>query len=459
MDGRAIKLFKFCFMRKIYSLLLVGLLAAFSGFTQTTFTSTPVTTATVGSAYSYSLGAVTNTNNPVTFSAVGTLPSFLTLNSSGQSQFQQIGGSIPYISAVAHDPSTGNLYTANHADRNINKITPNGTTSVFAQLPTNGGQPYGGALVLGNYFYVTLYAGGAYADAGLYRFDLTQSNPTGQQLISGANLLGITHKDGYIYAADYIQGSILKYSIANNTSEVLVSGFQYPFGVGFTLSGDLLISLLSSGSMLKYSPGTSTGGSLTTVLSSLPIPTDIKVDAAGNNYVSFYGAPIRKYSPDFSSFVSLLGTVNYVWGMSLSSSGVLCFGDYGGGIAYQLQTGTTLSGTPALADIGVHPISINATDGTTTANQSFSLSVYGPATLTSFPNLTKYQAQPPFTLTAPTSNSNGAFTYTSSNTSVATVSGNTVTIVGVGTATITATQAAAGLYLETSTTATLTVLP
>jgi len=34
MDGRAIYLFKFCFMRKIYSLLLVGLLAAFSGYAQ-----------------------------------------------------------------------------------------------------------------------------------------------------------------------------------------------------------------------------------------------------------------------------------------------------------------------------------------------------------------------------------------------------------------------------------------
>jgi hypothetical protein len=50
----------------------------------------------------------------------------------------------------------------------------------------------------------------------------------------------------------------------------------------------------------------------------------------------------------------------------------------------------------------------------------------------------------PFTITAPTSNSSGAFTYTSSNTSVATIAGNVVTIVGAGTTTITATQAAAG---------------
>ena len=52
----------------------------------------------------------------------------------------------------------------------------------------------------------------------------------------------------------------------------------------------------------------------------------------------------------------------------------------------------------------------------------------------------------PFTLTAPTSNSSGAFTYTSSTPSVATVSGNTVTVVGEGTSTITATQAATTNY-------------
>ena len=65
----------------------------------------------------------------------------------------------------------------------------------------------------------------------------------------------------------------------------------------------------------------------------------------------------------------------------------------------------------------------------------------------------------PFTITAPTSNSAGAFTYTSGNTSVATISGNTVTIVGGGTAVITATQAADPVngYIAGSTTATLSV--
>jgi hypothetical protein len=62
-----------------------------------------------------------------------------------------------------------------------------------------------------------------------------------------------------------------------------------------------------------------------------------------------------------------------------------------------------------------------------------------------------------FTLTAPTSNSTGAFTYMSSDPTVATVSGNTVTIVGAGTTTITANQEAASPFIAGSAVATLVV--
>ena len=78
-------------------------------------------------------------------------------------------------------------------------------------------------------------------------------------------------------------------------------------------------------------------------------------------------------------------------------------------------------------------------------------------TITSFSNIIKNFGDAAFTITAPTSNSSGAFTYNSSNTSAATISGSTVTLLGVGSTTITANQAAYGNYLSGSTTATLTV--
>ena len=78
-------------------------------------------------------------------------------------------------------------------------------------------------------------------------------------------------------------------------------------------------------------------------------------------------------------------------------------------------------------------------------------------TLSNFSVTSRATGDAPFTLTAPTSNSAGAFTYSSSNPAVATVSGSTVTIVGAGTTTITATQAATATHGLTSITATFTV--
>ena len=99
-----------------------------------------------------------------------------------------------------------------------------------------------------------------------------------------------------------------------------------------------------------------------------------------------------------------------------------------------------------------------------TANQVFAIDNFyfyrdtaTAPTLGEFTVAAKVLGDAPFTLTAPTSNSAGAFTYTSSNPSVATISGNTVTVVGAGTSTITATQAANGIYGSASATAQLVV--
>jgi hypothetical protein len=67
-------------------------------------------------------------------------------------------------------------------------------------------------------------------------------------------------------------------------------------------------------------------------------------------------------------------------------------------------------------------------------------------TITNFTVPSKLVGASAFALTAPTSNSTGAFTYSSSNTAVATISGSTVTVVGAGVTIITATQAATGSY-------------
>jgi alpha-tubulin suppressor-like RCC1 family protein len=77
--------------------------------------------------------------------------------------------------------------------------------------------------------------------------------------------------------------------------------------------------------------------------------------------------------------------------------------------------------------------------------------------LSSFSIPTKTIGDSPFTITQPTTNSNGSFSYSSSNTSVATISGNTITIVGAGTTTITATQEGTDTYTSATITASFQV--
>lgn len=79
-------------------------------------------------------------------------------------------------------------------------------------------------------------------------------------------------------------------------------------------------------------------------------------------------------------------------------------------------------------------------------------------TLTNYGDISLNTLDSPYTITAPTSPSNGAFTYTSSNTSVATVSGAIFTLVGAGTTTVTISQAISLPYLDASATIVMTVV-
>ncbi|OYU83764.1 MAG: hypothetical protein CFE24_09760 [Flavobacterium sp. BFFFF2] len=122
----------------------------------------------------------------------------------------------------------------------------------------------------------------------------------------------------------------------------------------------------------------------------------------------------------------------------------------------------TISGsTVTIVGIGNTTITaIQAADvryASSTATAVFTVTQLPPPTIGAFTVPSKAVGSAPFQLTAPLSNSGGAFSYTSSNANVATINGTTVTVVGVGTSTITATQAAFGSYASGSVTATLTV--
>ena len=100
-----------------------------------------------------------------------------------------------------------------------------------------------------------------------------------------------------------------------------------------------------------------------------------------------------------------------------------------------------------------------STENSTSARITASLVVNRSAnTMSWFSVPEKAFGSEPFTITPPTTVSNGGFTYTSSDLSVATISRNVITIVGIGTTTITAIQAATVNYLAATIPSTFTVV-
>ena len=101
-------IFKFIYL-SIASLVFF-LTASVSINAQPTFTTTPVTTATVGSVYTYSAAATDQLNNTLTFTAP-VLPSFLTFSPNGSNSATAFGSAITIPIAVAGD-ANGNAYVS-----------------------------------------------------------------------------------------------------------------------------------------------------------------------------------------------------------------------------------------------------------------------------------------------------------------------------------------------------------
>ncbi|MEO8252837.1 MAG: T9SS type A sorting domain-containing protein [Flavobacterium sp.] len=122
--------------------------------------------------------------------------------------------------------------------------------------------------------------------------------------------------------------------------------------------------------------------------------------------------------------------------------------------------GTSYNAVGGIVTIPNIPVGLNTITKGDTANLYYIKTVYDPLpnpTQSNFAIADKVVGDPEFKLTAPTSNSDGAFTYISSDQNVATVSGSTITILAAGTTTITANQAATSSYGAKSISATLKV--
>jgi gliding motility-associated-like protein len=378
----------------LFSLVLLPQLIA-----QPTFTSTPTTTVTAGNYYAYPIRATASTANPINFS-MNRLPSWLSFSRTGQTLSQQIGTTFQSgygPGAVAAD-ANGNVYVIPQASiiPTIYKIAPDGTVSTFATklhygggstgvAGSGGGHTYGSAVVIGDYLYMSQTAANSNSWVGITRYNITQTNPIGQNVYGGPqatsdyNISGMVYYNGALYACAKVSNKIKKIIInditpsASTVSDYITTGIITPNGLAFNRSGDLFVTE-DAGTVKKYTVGTTT--SPTQVLTRTGRATGIVFDSQDNLFVGSDQAGVAKYNPTLTAsiLISNLSQDAYTYGLNLDANGAVIYGNYNVRKVFKYETGAVIQGTPANANVGVHPVSIEANDGGITS-QDFNITV------------------------------------------------------------------------------------
>jgi len=193
-------------------------------------------------------------------------------------------------------------------------------------------------------------------------------------------------------------------------------------------------------------------------LTSVIIPTS--VTSIGLNAL-LYSVPATLTTTTLSNFSVPTKTVGdspfQITAPTSNSNGAFTYSSSNTAVATVAGTTITIVGSGSSTITASQAATANYTSKTITATLVVNTATLTTTTLSNFSVPTKTFGDSSFQITAPTSNSNGAFTYSSSNTAVATVSGTTITIVGSGSSIITATQAATANYTSKTITATLVV--
>jgi len=286
----------------------------------------------------------------------------------------------------------------------------------------------------------TVYATGynGYGELGLgdttNRNTLTQVNHnTGKTAVgvqAGSQVSYILMSDKTIYSAGLNNMNQLGRpgNVLTNTSFGLVTAISGQTPAAFNTDGNAFLILMESGSIYNQ-----TRTLITNTTGKTPVALSDQVAFKQTTSLSNFSIPTKTVGN--SPFTITPPTSNSTGSFSYSSSNTSVATISGNTITIVGAGTTTITASQAATE--------TRTAATTTA--SFVVNK-ATTTLSSFSVTTKTFGNSPFTITPPTSNSNGSFSYSSSNTSVATVSGNTITIVGAGTTTITATQAEATSY-------------
>lgn len=467
------------------------------------FTTEPNLIAEINSSWAYAMDGTDSDDDALSFSAVGELPDWLSLDTKAVGVISDHigdGSSVTLASPTGLTiDSKGNFYIALLFGECIKKVTPEGEISVFAGTGLAGyvdgdassAQFHGpidvavdknDTLYVADYYNhairkiapdgaVTTLAGGDSGNVDGIGIEAKFNRPTCIAIDNDCNLF-VT--DYYNHCIKKITPEGVVSTIAGSTEGVhgFVDGegiearLNKPVSIAIDNSGDLYFSEKDNHSVRKIIVSSDSYEVVTIAGNGLPgyvngngqnakfnYPRGIAVDESGYVYVAdLENNRIRKITSEGDVTTFLGGEGGYLNGIGEDAkishpAGFAVVGSETIYIAdrdnYRIRK-IVLDQSPILSgvpdEIGEFPVTLRVTDGENETDQSFAISVHGISQSITFSNLSEVTyGDPSFDLTA-TVSSNLSVEYRSSNDNIATVSGKTVTINGAGTVTITASQ-------------------
>jgi uncharacterized protein YjbI with pentapeptide repeats len=392
-------------------------------------------------------------------------------NSSGAYTFSSGSNAIDICGGVAtilaYTPSAITITASQAASGNYNGA---GSTTfavlVNRKVPSYGAFSIPAATYEDAPFSITAYA--PTTDSTGVPFTYTSSEPTVATINSDGTVMTIIGQGYTTITASQAAGG--NYAASSTTTSFLVNRAAPTFLKAFTIPnktfGDASFSLLPFTDGLDNTDGTyhftssnaqlvsisEVDGVTATIHAYTPTPITIYVaiDACGNYAASSTSGTltVARAAPTIGALTVPAknfgdASFNLTAPTSDSSGGAFTYTSSAPGVATVTSTGGTVTvvGAGSTTITATQAASGNYAGGSVTA--TLVVSPIAP-TIGALSVPAKNLGDASFNITAPTSNSGGAFTYESSAPGVATVtsSGGTVTIVGAGTTTITATQAA-----------------
>ena len=404
-------------------------------------------------------------------------------NSSGAYTFSSTSAAIDICGGVAtilaYTPSAITITATQAASGNYNGA---GSTT-FTLLVNRKVPSYGAFSVPAKTYEDAPFSIAAYApttDSTGVPFTYTSSEPTVATINSDGTVITIIGQGYTTITASQAAGG--NYAASSTTTSFLVNRAAPTFLKAFTITnktfGDASFSLLPFTEGLDNTDGTyhftSSNAQLVSIseidsvtatihaYTPTPITIYVAIDACGNYAASSTSGTLTvlRAIPTFGAFT--VPAKNFrdasfnITAPTSDSSGTFTYSSSNTSVA-TVTSGGVLTVVSAGSTTITATQEINGNYTTRDISASLVVSPIAP-TIGALSVPAKNFGDASFNLTAPVSDSGGAFTYTSSNTAAATVtSGGTVTVVGVGSTTITATQAATTNYSGGSVTASLVV--